>query len=144
MYPQILGYGDVAWWPDGLGAKINALRRFVLSDAADEDVVLFLDAFDVLVFAGPEEVMARFAEMEARSQRSIFFNAEEHCAPDFQDICTASYPKAPDPRWRYLNSGMLIGRGAALKEMLRDPVDDVIPFGDQTWYQRYLLRHQDR
>ena len=47
--PHIIGYGVDAWWPAGLGAKINALRAFVRG-TQDDDVVLFADAFDVIIF----------------------------------------------------------------------------------------------
>lgn len=140
--PQVIGYGMEAWWPDGLGAKINALRRFVHSRVKDSDVVVFADAFDVIVFGGEEEIISRFEDLEARSNRSLVFNAEEVCFPRREGVCdNATYPLAPH-RWRFLNSGLIAGRGHALKAMLRDPVPDVIDGSDQFWYQQYFAEHQ--
>lgn len=136
LYPQVIGYGMEAWWPDGLGVKINALRDFVFGEVEDEDVLLFVDAFDVLIFGTGEEILGRFEELERRANSSLFFNAEEYCFPRFDGLCDpATYPPSPF-RWRFLNSGVIIGRGHTVKAMLRDPVPNVIRDGDQTWYQR--------
>jgi len=144
LHPKILGYGDKAWWPDGLGAKINALRDFVFSEVSDEEIVLFVDAFDVMVFGSKSEVLSKFEELELRHNRSLFFNAEKVCFPDFSDICTDAYPTSTNPRWRYLNSGMFIGRGRNMKMMLAQPVDNVMAGSDQAFYQRYFLHNPDR
>lgn len=143
LYPKIIGYGDHCWWPDGLGAKINALRKFV-SEVPDDELVVFVDAFDVLVLADAEEISSKFAALERRHKKSLFFNAEKDCFPDFEDICAEGYPPSPHRRWAYLNSGVFVGRGHALKQMLRDPVADVMPGGDQAFYQRYFRRFPER
>lgn len=141
LRPHIVGLGTEAWWPDGLGTKINALRGFVQSDMADNDILVFADAFDVLVFGDRDEIVARFQELERRSNRSLVFNAEQVCFPDREGVCDAStYPRAPH-RWRFLNSGLIAGRGRALKSMLRDPVPNVIAGSDQFWYQKYFKEH---
>lgn len=44
---QLMGLGTRAYMPDGLGAKINALRRFV-AGRNPQDLVICADAFDVL------------------------------------------------------------------------------------------------
>lgn len=144
LHPRILGYGDKAWWPDGLGAKINALRHFVHSEVEDDELVLFVDAFDVLVLGGREEVVSKFEALEREQKRSLFFNAERVCFPDFPDICTEDYPVSPNSRYRYLNSGAFIGRGAALRAMLADPVNNTMPGSDQAFYQRYFRHNTDK
>jgi len=144
LHPSILGYGERAWWPEGLGVKINALRRYVFDVARSDEVVLFVDAFDVMVFANSSEIMRRFEDLERRTKRSIVFNAEGYCYPEFDDICNKNYPEAPFPQWKHLNSGLFIGRVSAMREMLKDPVDDIMAGGDQTFYQRYFLRHPDQ
>mmetsp|Transcript_21222 Transcript_21222/g.49390 ORF Transcript_21222/g.49390 Transcript_21222/m.49390 type:complete len:386 (-) Transcript_21222:106-1263(-) len=135
IYPKILGYGAEAWWPDGLGVKINTLRAYVNSASVmARDVVVFVDAFDVIVFAGETEIMEGFIGMERRWNTSLFFNAEQHCYPRRDGLCEG-YPSAPS-RWRYLNSGLIAGRAWAFRELLRDPVPNVIKGSDQAWYQR--------
>eukprot|EP00927_Polykrikos_kofoidii_P029239 TRINITY_DN2531_c0_g1_i2.p1 TRINITY_DN2531_c0_g1~~TRINITY_DN2531_c0_g1_i2.p1 ORF type:complete len:427 (-),score=26.17 TRINITY_DN2531_c0_g1_i2:30-1202(-) len=142
LRPKILGYGEVAWWPDGLGAKLNALRKFVFG-LADQDIVIFVDALDVMVFAGTDVLVDKFVALERQHNRSVFFNAEKSCFPSFDDICVANYPKGVYEQWRYLNSGMIVGRVSAMRHMLREPVDNIIRGGDQTFYHRYFLRHRD-
>jgi hypothetical protein len=143
LHPEILGYGEVAWWPDGLGTKINALRRFVFGPLADQDIVVFLDAFDVMVFGGKDLLVEKFVAMERQRNRSLFFNAEAACFPPFDDICTPNYPQSPHEQWRYLNSGMIIGRVSAMRHMLQEPVDNIIKGSDQAFYQRHFLRYPD-
>mmetsp|Transcript_62087 Transcript_62087/g.201289 ORF Transcript_62087/g.201289 Transcript_62087/m.201289 type:complete len:343 (+) Transcript_62087:1-1029(+) len=119
-------------------------RRFVRAEIAEDELVLFVDAFDVVLFGGRAEIVQRFEELERQQNRSLFFNCEKVCFPNFDDICTADYPASPHPQWRYLNSGAFIGRGAALKQMLKDPVDDVMPGSDQAFYQRYFRYFPER
>lgn len=147
LYPVIIGYGQEAWWPDGLGAKINALRSYLFSQVNDQDVLLFVDAFDVLVFGDKKEILDRFSMIERKSNRSLVFNAEQYCFPrdvsGGEGVCDPDkYPPAPF-RWRHLNSGVFAGRGHAVKKMLKDPVPNVIKGSDQKWYQKYFLSHQE-
>jgi len=141
IYPLLLGVGEPGSWPMG-GHRLNAYRRFLLGPVADEELVLMVDAVDVLVFAGPGEIVSRFTEMEARVNRSVFFNAEFPCYPNLPDICTPQYPRTK--HGRHLNAGMLIGRAAALREMLRGPIANDLPENDQGWCHRYYIRHTDR
>lgn len=144
IYPKIIGYGDHAWHPDGLGAKINALRDFLYREVGDDEIVFFLDAFDVIVFGSKDEIITKFERLEREHERSLFFNCEKACYPGFDDICTDDYPQTPHPQWRYLNSGVIMGRGHAMKQMLRDPVDNIMPGSDQAYYHRYFKHFQDR
>lgn len=138
LHPKILGYGEKAWWPDGLGAKVNALRLYVMDEVSDSEVLMFVDAFDVLVFGGRQEIVENFEALEHKYNRSLFFNAEKDCFPPFKDICTDAYPQAQHARWRYLNSGVIVGRGRDFKLMLHDPVSNIMPGSDQAFYQRYF------
>jgi len=105
-----------------------------------DDILLFVDAFDVLFFGGEDEIIRLFEEMEQETGRSLLFNAEKACFP--AAVCEG-YPMAPFPRWRYLNSGAIIGRAWAFRRMLPEPVSDVIKHSDQAWYQRYFRNHTD-
>ncbi|CAK9063710.1 unnamed protein product [Durusdinium trenchii] len=138
IYPQVLGLGSNAWMPDGLGAKINALRRFVHS-VAPQDIVICSDAFDVLVLGDPEEIIQKFQQVESESNRSIVFNAEPACYPASDGICESTPPARH--RWRYLNAGMLLGRAKAIAHMLQEDVAD--GWNDQYWYQLYRKKHPE-
>lgn len=142
LYTQVIGFGEKVWWPDGLGAKINALRRFVMRESmSPKDIVLFLDVFDIIVFAGEEEIVSKFLAVEQKYNKSLFFNAEEYCFP--KPLCQESeYPESTT-RWRYLNSGLMIGRVGALRQLLKEEVPATIVDGDQTWYQERFIRDRD-
>lgn len=147
LAPQLIGLGMSAWWPDGLGAKINAYRQFVLRYAADGDLVLMVDAFDVLFFGSLVEIVAGFEEIESQHHRSIIFNAESNCFPG---NCTEQSPSlephalAARGHRRFLNSGIIIGRGWALRHMMKDKVPDVIEGSDQAWFQSYFSDHPEQ
>lgn len=145
IHPKIIGYGLDAWWPDGLGVKINVLRDFVHEQLPRRnDVLIFADAFDVMLFGGEEEIVSRFLELERRTNRSLIFNAEEYCYPRHDSVCDEDrYPES-QTRWRFLNSGLIAGRVHAFKDMLTERVPDVIAGSDQVWYQRFFKEHQDR
>lgn len=139
LFPKVLGLGEKAWWPDGLGAKIVALRRFVLSNDVDpEDLVLTLDILDALVLADRQEILEKFLQIEAQEGGSIIFSAEENCFP--ASFCVSDYP-ASTTRWRYLNSGAMVGRVSALRKLLQDEVPAVFPDGDQAWFQLQLMKY---
>ena len=94
LFPKLLGVGRAAWWPDGLGAKINAVRDWVMSPASapdDFDLVLFIDAFDVLVFGGADEIRQKFEPVEKKTSRNLIFNCEVVCFQNFQ-ISAMSFP----------------------------------------------------
>ncbi|CAJ1350535.1 unnamed protein product [Effrenium voratum] len=143
LLPSIVGLGEVAWWPEGLGRKINALRGFLASARlTSEDLVLFADAFDTLILGDAAKIRAGFERLERSSGKSIFFPAERTCYPPVADICD-HYPRSPTTL-RYLNSGLLIGRVGQLRQVLvPDPVSNVMDGGDQAYYQRRFLSHQE-
>merc|ERR1719410_2442212 len=105
IFLHIIGYGQEAYWPDGLGVKINALRHWVFRDVEDDDIVVFVDAFDVMLFGGNGEIASAFEKLEQKHGKSLFFNAEPICFPPLPDICNDKYPGTPDGRFHYMNSG---------------------------------------
>ncbi|CAJ1340846.1 unnamed protein product [Effrenium voratum] len=143
LLPFIIGYGERSWWPEGLGRKVNALRRFVFSDRfSSRDIVLFADAFDVLVFGDSEKIRRGFAVMEQSTGKSIFFPAERSCYPPLAEILDR-YP-ASSTSARYLNSGLLIGRVSEIRKVLvPDPVNDWMQYSDQLYYHEKFLDNQD-
>ncbi|CAE8621520.1 unnamed protein product [Polarella glacialis] len=45
---------------------------------------------------------------------------------------------------RFLNSGIILGRVSALREMLSQPVPNIMPGSDQAWYQAYGRKYPDK
>lgn len=87
---------------------------------ADDDLVLFLDAFDTLFLTGPETIVERFLEFNA----PIVMGAERHCWP--LHSLSDRYPKAPTSH-RYLNSGFFIGYAGEIKQMVKDVLNTKLP-----------------
>eukprot|EP00747_Dinoflagellata_sp_TGD_P183534 gnl/TRDRNA2_/TRDRNA2_38466_c0_seq2.p1 gnl/TRDRNA2_/TRDRNA2_38466_c0~~gnl/TRDRNA2_/TRDRNA2_38466_c0_seq2.p1 ORF type:complete len:371 (+),score=70.48 gnl/TRDRNA2_/TRDRNA2_38466_c0_seq2:77-1189(+) len=154
MEPTTLGLGRVngVSWGQGLGGpKIKAVQEYVKRPKLkDDDLLLFADAYDVLVVGGEKEIVKKYLKMEKETGKSIIFTAERHCFP--VQVCAdpdiGEYPPAPT-QWRYLNSGMFIGRVGAIRKMLTThamPELDGISLyenHDQAWYQRYYLKYDD-
>ena len=108
----ILGWG-VPW--RGLSQKLEAAHAYAAS-LPSRDVVLFVDAFDVMWAATMDTISARFRTLQA----DIVFSAECGCWPHViinESICLTSYPQAPTP-YRYLNSGTWMGLAEPSARML--------------------------
>lgn len=143
VYPSYVGVGQDASWGPGLGAKINGYRRFVFSQVADQDIVVLADAWDVLFYGGLDEIREKFLQLELATGRSLVFNAEEQCIPPVSAICQLPPGDVLDaPGFagrRYLNAGLMAGRGWAMKRMLAEPVPNIMAQREQVWYQNYYL-----
>ena len=141
---RFLNIGDGVEWrgsdmsgPGG-GQKINLLKNYI-RDLPDSDVILFADGYDTFVNEEIEEIERRFLEFKC----GVLFAAEEWCWPD--ESLVDSYPKAnmefkgviqPSP-YRYLNSGLFIGRVSELKKILAEDIED--HEDDQLYYHKRFL-----
>ena len=79
---DVLGLGE-PW--RGLGSKIALLGGYLgnaTSDVRDDDLVLFVDAYDVLLLPTAAELKERWASFERMQPGKIVFNSEVNCAPD--------------------------------------------------------------
>lgn len=142
----VLGLGQ-PW--RGLGSKVTAVRTW-LADVAADDVVMLVDAYDVLLFpsASPEAFLGRFREFGA----PLLFGAERKCSPD-KGAAAAYAPLGSGEAFRFLNSGQYMGYAAAVKAML-DEVDldlalhyahrgaDPLEVDDQRWFTRFFLANE--
>lgn len=104
---------NVAWkgtdmsGPGG-GQKINLIKEY-LNTLPENDVVLFVDAYDVFFQFDLETITKRYLDMHSE----IIFGAERFCWPD--GWMAGKHP-TPHTNYKYLNSGTFIGRVASLKE----------------------------
>jgi hypothetical protein len=116
----------------GGGQKLNLLHKY-LQDLAPEDVVLFVDGYDVVIHDDLETIYNRFLDFDC----DILFAAEKNIWPD-ESIATA-FPE-PEVGYRYLNSGCFIGYVDALRSIVEevDPRSD-----DQLYYQMAYLSCTD-
>jgi len=121
------GNGDL--WGRKLGWKLLSVLRFA-KGVPDEDVILFVDAFDVLLLDPPAAFLEKFARIAHRTGARLVAAAEQN--PGFR---ASDHPNQTH-RWRYLNSGAMIGTSAAWRKLMRDPPPAMLPeryVGDQDW-----------
>jgi hypothetical protein len=112
----------------GGGQKINLVRNHIDS-LHDDDVVLFMDGYDVIINDTLPTILERYEDMDA----DIIFAAEKNCWPDA--AMASEFPLST--LYRYLNSGVYMGRVGALKEFLNEAVPN--DSDDQLWMQKRFL-----
>lgn len=143
-----LGMGET--WR-GLGSKIALLAEY-LQHQNDNDLILFVDAYDVLLLEPASQIVRTF--MAFGKHDVVFFGAETNCAPD-RALHLLYPPRLHETPFRYLNSGSYLGSVFAVKAMLRDVATDVaqshVAFGgdpfrfdDQRWFARFALANPER
>ena len=113
----------------GGGQKINLVRNH-LESLHDGDVVLFMDGYDCLINETQDVILDRFKGFDC----DILFAAEKECWP-VPDISN-NFPPSVTP-YRYLNSGLYMGRVGALKNFFNESVAH--ESDDQLWaHSRFL------
>lgn len=119
--------------PGGI-EKVKFLEH-ALKDIPDQDIILFLDGYDVFVADSLGTIQERFLGFDC----DVLFAAEKTCWPA-QELAGA-FPASPyGTDYIYLNSGCFIGRAGALRKLFDHyPWDQEGQNDDQLWYQlRYL------
>ena len=108
-----------------------------LETVADATLVLFVDAYDVLLL--PKVARLPRAFREAGHAGRVVFAAERACWPDAA-VCEAWFGNGP-----YLNSGAFAGAAADLRRMLAHLKGPFAYCGgdDQRSYQRFLVEAPD-
>ncbi len=113
----------------GGGHKINLVRSHIQS-LPDEDLVLFVDGYDVLFTDNIHTIIERFNGFDC----DILFAAEKSCWPE--PTIAPQFPMTPTP-YKYLNSGVYMGKVARLNHFF----SEVVANGqdDQLWMQKRYL-----
>lgn len=127
----VLGLGN-QW--EGYGNKwLWTLAYLKSQDLPPDALMVFVDGYDVINTARPEELIAKFRQFNA----CVVFSAEVNCYPD--EALAAQYPPSPT-RFRYLNSGAAMGH---VGDFIR--IIERVGFGvtddDQRRFTRYFLDH---
>ena len=149
---------EVVHWT-GFIDKILLMKQIV--DAMDEDdIVCFVDAYDVLVFSDAEEIVRKFRA----SGKSILLSSELNCYPpenrdryDLIEYFTFEQDEAAGTwgtdktrcfttNYKYLNSGGYVGYAGAIKRMFQwKTVDEIremcLHGGDQNFFTQYYLEY---
>ena len=113
----------------GGGQKINLIRQHI-GNLPDEAIVLFVDGYDGLFIDNPQTIEERFVGFDC----DILFAAEKNCWPDAS--MWILFPKSETP-YRYLNSGLFMGKAGSLKSFFNMRIDD--KDDDQLWIQQKFL-----
>ena len=126
---HVLGLGN-NW--QGFGNKWLWTAEYIREQQLPpEAIVAFVDAYDVLCLADPEELVAKFERFGSR----VIFSAERGCHPDSNRADL--FPSAPTS-FRFLNSGGAIGYAADLVEVIDAARFDVAADDQQTFIDYFL------
>lgn len=128
----------------GFTDKITAMKK-LLQHLMEDAIVCFVDAYDVLVYGGEEEILRKFDRYDC----DILFGAEVNCYPEEN---RSAYSKISGiqgqatTNYQYLNSGCYIGRVKALRDMLSWKTEQEIETisdlgGDQNYFTQFYLAH---
>jgi len=121
---------------DGLAGmpKIQLVNEY-LATLQDDDVVLFMDGYDTFFADDPKVVLERYLQFGA----DIVFGAEsEHWPLVDDEFMRNKWPDTGTP-YRYLNSGLYIGRAKALHAFISQNAPNESNKDDQLYCQlRYL------
>jgi hypothetical protein len=120
---------------NGFQDKLFAMRKKI-SSLDDDDILCFVDSYDLLVNASPEKILETFKQEEC----DILYGAEMVLFPFHLDKET--YPKS-FTQFRFLNSGCYIGYVRALKKVLNDERVNTIK-DDQEFMHTYFLENHER
>jgi hypothetical protein len=105
-----------------------------LESLNDDDVVMFVDAFDVLIVADKKKILSKFLKMNV----PLLIGAETNCAPH-PDLAS-KYPPAPTP-FKYVNTGTFIGYVKNVKAWLKalGPINPA--YCDQGLTSHYIVNN---
>ena len=123
----------------GGGQKINILRDYI-ETLPDDDVVFYCDGYDVFVVDKLDEFLYRYLELNHK----VIFASEQFCWPSNNEkeqhaLVSKHFPHL-DTKYKYLNSGVFIGRVSELKEIFKDPIEN--DGDDQLYCQKKYLSEQ--
>jgi hypothetical protein len=157
-----LGMGDRRFqrWGVGFGVKLDQVQRWLNGPDVDpDDIVLFSDAFDVLMMAGSDEIkrkylatlrlaMAREADPAAAAAGvpprvpTVLFSTERYCWPDSGRA--GEYPPSDRAHeFAYLNSGTYVGRAGDLAAAMAT-LNYTISEDDQRYWTSLYLASRGR
>ena len=128
---------------NGYVDKITHMMH-LLEPVPDDDLCVFVDAYDVVCFAGVDEIRTKYAAFGA----DIVFGAELNCYPEHNAplyrYVDQECNRTRSTNYAYLNSGSYAGTKRALLAMLgwREPatVEEMcVHGGDQNYFTQFYL-----
>lgn len=108
--PSVIGLGE---YFQGLICIPRHLRQWLRAGGCKCEYLIFSNCFDVLFTAHPDEVTDRWLAMHGGGD--VMFNCEKALFPPSK--LGHRFPDTGSP-WRYLNSGVYIGKPQSILDML--------------------------
>lgn len=133
LYLKVLGMG--MFYP-GNGLKLLLIYDYLESIPKD-DIVLFVDAYDVLILATEDEILEKFRQFK----RPFVVSAETNCWPLFSR--EHEFPYSPTP-FKFINTGSFIGHVSHIKKVLRDMKPLIAEKCDQHQMAEFFLENKSR
>ena len=137
---------DVLGMNDEYGDNAQKMRYFneYVANLHEDQLVMFVDAYDILVFEGVKELSKKWKEGALCGGEggfaSIVFSAEKSSYPDLG--LKGVYGESTSI-FTYLNSGAFIGPAGKLRRMLREVSEyPALYISDQRSFVRYYLRNR--
>lgn len=115
----------------GGGQKINLVKQALENYNDGNDIVVFVDGYDIIINDDLSTIVDRFKD----AQCDILFAAEKTCWPDVN--LAGMFPDT-GTEYKYLNSGVYVGKVDALKKMFAEEIGD--SDDDQLYIQKQFLR----
>lgn len=121
-----------------LGLKLQEVYKFINRPyIKNNDIVLFTDAYDVYYSGNKTTILERFKSFN----KPIVFGSEKCCYPDAGK--SSLYPDTHSC-FRYLNSGLFIGRVESLRKCMENCENEFIgDTDDQLWWTNKFLDNQN-
>lgn len=136
---EIVNLGkDHPWRNDMTGLagmpKIQLVNEY-LSTVNPNAIVMFMDGYDTFLADSPDAILERYLQMDA----DLVFGAESNCWP--QESNADLFPES-GTKYKYLNSGLYIGKASAIHKFVSHSAGDGESNGDdQLFCQRRYLKY---
>ena len=138
---QNLKYKTICWGKEwkgsGYGMRMTDTLEYLNKSAYDEDLILYLDGYDVLVMGDIKEMVDKFNTFN----KDIMFAAEKSLWPDISIEWANLIPK-PNESNPYLNA-LFIGKAKTVKKMLKQ-AHRHLSADDQGEFTHFFLNNQDK
>lgn len=111
---------DIMW--HRMEGKMLVPMKWMQRQSVD-DIIVWVDAYDVVTQAGPEEVLRKYRAMDAE----VVYSAELNCWPfshwgnrERANKTCERYPPTPRSRQpRYINTGVIVGRAGTMVRLVK-------------------------
>jgi hypothetical protein len=134
---DVLGYGQPFRSPS---ENVLHVQRY-LEMLPEDDVVMFVDGYDVMILERTETILEKFLQLQA----PFVISVERYCWPYPERI--HEYPAGPTS-FRYINSGSYIGYVSAVKDILGEMLAEAAPLkatdDEQGLFTLHYLRHPEK